>query len=325
MSRRVVLERTGGPDVLRVEQFTPERPAAGQALVAHTVIGVNFIDTYHRSGLYPLPALPHGLGVEAVGVIEELQGGPPELSRGQRVVCVSGAPGAYATHRVVDADRLVPLPDDLSDETAAAATLKGMTVEYLVFRLHAVQPGDFVLWHGAAGGLGLLACQWLRHLGARVIGTAGGAAKVEEARRHGCEFPVDYTTEDFVEVVRQVTGGAGVSVVYDGVGKATFDASLDALCPRGLYVGVGNASGKPSPFDITRLSQKGSLFLTRPTLGDYTRSREELLMSANRVFDALRSGVLRVHVGQRFALEEARALHEALEARRTIGSSLLLP
>jgi NADPH:quinone reductase len=322
-SKRVVIDRPGGPDVLRTEEFTPNAVGSGQALIVHRAIGVNFIDTYHRSGLYALPTLPHGLGMEAVGLIAEVREGPSGLLPGQRVACVSGTPGAYATHRLVDANRLIPLPDDVSDETAAAVTLKGMTVEYLIFRLHAVQPGEFVLWHGAAGGLGLIACQWLKQLGARVIGTAGGAEKVEIARRYGCEFPVDYTKEDFVGVVREVTHGSGVAVVYDGVGKATFHPSLDVLKPRGLYVGVGNASGKPPLLDITQLALKGSLYVTRPTLGDYTRTRGELLTSAERVYDAVRRGIVSVHIGQRYAFDAIARAHEDLEARRTVGCSVI--
>jgi NADPH2:quinone reductase len=292
--------------------------------VEHTVIGLNFIDTYHRSGLYPL-SLPHGIGMEAVGVVRALEGGHDELVSGQRVANISGPPGAYATHRAVDADRLIPVPDDISDEVAAAVTLKGITVEYLVTRLHTVRPGEFVLWHGAAGGLGLIACQWLSHLGARVIGTVGTDEKAALARRNGCEFPIVYTRDDFQQEVRALTQGEGVSVVYDGVGRTTFESSLDCLRPRGLYVGVGNASGKPPPLDITTLAQKGSLFLTRPTLFDYTRTREELLTAATRVYDAVRKGIVRVHIGRRFALSDVQAAHRALERRETVGSSVLLP
>lgn len=322
--QHVIIEQHGGPEVLTLESFSIPSLAPGRALVEHTAIGVNFIDTYHRSGLYPT-SLPHGLGMEAVGVIQALEGVQDDLISGQRVANISGPPGAYATHRVVDADRLIPLPDDLSDEVAAAVTLKGITVEYLITRLHAVQPGEFVLWHGAAGGLGLIACQWLRHLGARVIGTVGTEQKAALAREHGCEFPIVYTRDDFEQEVRALTEGEGVSVVYDGVGYTTFEASLDCLKPRGLYVGVGNASGKPSPLDITTLAQKGSLFLTRPTLHDYTRTREELLAAAAKVYDVVRRGIVRVHIGRRFALADVRAAHEALERRETVGSSLLLP
>jgi NADPH2:quinone reductase len=322
---RVVIEQPGGPQAMRLEAFAPPSLSPGQALVRHTAIGLNFIDTYHRSGLYPLPSYPHGLGVEAVGVTQNVEGGADELVSGQRVVAVSGPPGAYATHRVIDTDYLIPVPEDITDETAAAVMLKGMTVEYLVFRTYAVKAGDFVLWHGAAGGLGLLACQWLRALGARVIGTVGSDAKARLAENNGCEFPVVYTREDFEQQVRALTHGEGVAVVYDGVGRATFDGSLDCLRPRGLYVGVGNASGKPEPFDIGRLAQKGSLFLTRPTLFDYTATRAELLASAERVFDAVRQNVLRVHIGQRFVLKDIAHAHEALEGRATVGSTVITP
>jgi NADPH2:quinone reductase len=322
---RVIIDRPGAPEVMRLESFAPPSLLPGHALVRHTAIGLNFIDTYHRSGLYPLPSYPHGLGVEAAGVIEYVDGGADELVSGQRVVSVSGPPGAYATHRVLPTGYLIPLPEDVSDETAAAVMLKGMTVEYLVFRTYAVEPGDFVLWHGAAGGLGLLACQWLSALGARVIGTVGSDAKAALAAQNGCEFPIVYTRDDFEQQVRAITHGEGVRVVYDGVGRATFDASLDCLRPRGLYVGVGNASGKPEPLDIGRLAQKGSLFLTRPTLFDYTATQVERLMSAERVFDALRKGILRVHVGQRFPLSDIVRAHEALESRATVGSTVILP
>jgi NADPH2:quinone reductase len=321
---RAVVEAPGGPDAIRLVPFKVPALQPGQALLRHTAIGVNFIDTYHRSGLYPLPSLPHGLGMEAAGVVEQRTEGST-FREGQRVVCTSGPPGAYATHRVVDETRLIPLPNDISDEVAAAVTLKGMTAEYLLFRTYAVQPGDTVLLHGAAGGLGLLACQWLKQLGATVFGTVSSDEKAALAAANGCDFPIVYSRENFVERVRTQTQGRGVRVVYDGVGKATFAPSLDCLSPRGLYVGVGNASGKPELFDINQLAQKGSLFLTRPNLLDYTRTREELLRSAERVFEALRRGVLRLHIGQRFPLSQVSAAHTALEGRATTGSTVLTP
>jgi NADPH:quinone reductase len=290
--------------------------------VRHTAVGVNFIDTYHRTGLYPLPELPHALGMEAAGVVEAVGEGVTELAAGDRVAYVHG-PGAYAEARNVPAERLVPLPDPIAEETAAAMMLKGMTVEYLVRRAYPVQPGDTVLLHAAAGGVGLIACQWLRHLGATVIGTVGSEAKAELARAHGCHHPIVYTRDDFVARVRALTAGEGVPVVYDSVGRATFPASLDCLRPRGTFVGFGNASGKPGPFDMGILAQKGSLYLTRPTLFTYTRTRAELLESAGALFDVVRQGVVRVEVRQRWPLAQAAEAHRALEARATTGSTVL--
>lgn len=324
MTRAIRIHETGGPEVLRLETVERGTPGPGQALVRHTAIGVNFIDCYHRSGLYPLPSLPHGIGTEAAGVVEAVGDGVTEVAAGERVAYVGG-PGTYAEHGIAPADRLVPIPADVSDETAAAALLKGMTVEYLVRRTYRVTQGETVLLHAAAGGVGLIACQWLKAMGATVIGTVGTDEKAELARSHGCDHPIVYTREDFAERVRALTGGAGVPVVYDSVGKATFMKSLDCLEPRGLYVGFGNASGKPDPFDMSLLAQKGSLFLTRTTLFTYIRTREELLDSANSLFGLIGTGEIRVEVRQRWPLAEAAACHRALEARATTGASILLP
>ena len=320
---RVLIEQTGAPNVMSLRHFELGPLAEGEALVRHTVIGVNFIDTYHRSGLYPLPTLPHGIGVEAAGVVEEVRGASP-VQPGQRVVYAGGTPGAYASHRVVPSDRLIPLDDAVPDEVAAAVALKGMTAEYLIRRTYPVREDEFVLFHGAAGGVGLIACQWLAHIGARVIGTVGTADKARLAREHGCEFPL-LRSEDFVSAIRDITDGAGVSVVYDGVGKTTFEPSLRCLKRRGLYVGLGNASGKPEPLDITRLSSLGSLYLTRPTLADYTADRSELLESARAVFEHVERGVVQPFIGQRFALEDVVSVHRALEGRKTAGATLMLP
>ncbi|MEX1364020.1 MAG: quinone oxidoreductase [Nannocystaceae bacterium] len=314
----------GGPQVLRPESVELPPPAAGQVRVRHTAIGVNFIDTYHRTGLYAVE-LPSGLGMEAAGVVETLGPGVEGLTVGQRVAYAAGPPGAYANHRNVRASVLVPLPEGIDDEVAAASLLKGMTVEYLVRRTFAVQPGMTVLLHAAAGGVGLIACQWLAHLGATVIGTVGSDAKAELAREHGCAHPIVYTREDFVERTLELTEGQGVPVVYDSVGRATFDGSLRCLRRRGLMVGFGNASGKPEPFEIGRLAKEGSLFLTRPTLFDYIATREELLASAAALFEVMLAGAVKVPVRQRWPLAEAAQAHRALEARATQGSSVLVP
>ena len=323
MCKAVRIHRTGGPEVLRLDDVHVGTPGAGQARVRHTVIGVNFIDTYHRSGLYPLPALPHGIGMEAAGVVQSLGEGVSELRVGQRVAYAAGPPGAYAEARLIAADRLVPLPDDISDEQGAAMMLKGMTVAYLIRRTFPVAAGMTVLWHAAAGGVGLLACQWLAALGVRVIGTVGSDAKAELAQAHGCAHTIVYGRQDVAAAVRELTDGVGVPVVYDSVGRDTFEASLASLRPRGMLVGFGNASGAPGPFDPLALARGGSLYLTRPTLFDYTATRAELLASAAALFDVVRSGAVRVAVHQRWPLADAVGCHRALEGRRTQGASVL--
>jgi NADPH2:quinone reductase len=324
MTRAIRIQANGGPEVLDLVDVDPGEPSHAEARVRHTAIGLNFIDTYHRTGLYPL-ALPTGIGMEAAGIVEAIGDGVHDIAVGQRVAYAGGPPGAYAEARCIAADRLVPLPADISDEVAASSLLKGMTVEYLVRRVRPVGAGDVVLWHAAAGGVGLLACQWLAHLGVETIGTVGSDAKADLARAHGCAHTVVYTREDFVAFVRAHTGGAGVPVVFDSVGKATFMGSLDCLRPRGMYVGFGNASGKPEPFDMGILAAKGSLFLTRPTLMDYTRSRADLLASAAALFDVIRAGAVEPRIHQRFALAEAARAHRELERRATTGSTILVP
>jgi NADPH2:quinone reductase len=319
----VVIRRTGGPEVLELERREIGPPGPDEVLLQHRAIGLNFIDTYHRSGLYPLPSLPHGIGVEAAGVVLELGSGVADLERGQRVAYATGSPGAYATHRLVPRRHLVPIPDGVSDEAAAAVLLKGMTVEYLVRRTYAVQAGQYVLWHAAAGGVGLIACQWLRHIGAHMIGTVGTKQKAELALRHGCSTTVSYAEEDVSARVRELTSGALVPVVYDSVGKATFASSLASLAPRGLLVSFGNASGKPDPVDVLDLASHGSLYLTRPVLAHYTNERAELEASAAQVFGLVKQGVLCPIVGQRFSLGEVRRAHEALQARHTFGSTVI--
>jgi NADPH2:quinone reductase len=325
MEHRVSIAETGTPDVLTFGSFDLAEPGAGEARVRHRAIGVNMIDTYHRSGLYSLP-LPATLGVEAAGVIEKL--GPKTedlgLAEGQRVAYVAQAPGAYATARLMPAERLVPLPADISDETAASTLLKGLTVELLVRRVHAVRFAEPVLWHAAAGGVGLLALQWLTAIGAKVIATVGSDEKAELAKAHGAQHVIVYTRDDFKAKVRELYP-EGVPVVYDSVGKATLDGSLDCLSPRGLLVSFGNASGKPAPLELGTLAAKGSLFVTRPTLFSYVQTRTELLTAAAAVFDMLQRGELTPHISRRFALADARAAHGELESRRTTGQLLLLP
>lgn len=323
--RAVRIHRLGGPEVLELDEVELRDPGPGQARVRHTAIGVNFIDTYFRSGLYPLPSLPHGLGQEAAGVVEAVGPGVNELSIGDRVTYLAATPGTYAEMGLMPVERLVPLPSTVDDQVAAAGLLKGMTVEYLVRRTYPVAPGETVLLHAAAGGVGLIACQWLKALGATVIGTVSTPEKAEIARAHGCTIPVVYTRDNFVDVVREVTKGEGVPVVYDSVGKTTFSDSLDCLRPRGLYVGFGNASGKPDPFDMGILAQKGSLFATRPTLFDYVRTRAELLASAAELFEQIARGAIRIEVRQRWPLAEAADAHRALEARKTVGATVLTP
>jgi NADPH2:quinone reductase len=325
MNQVIRIHETGGPERLRLEEIDPGPPGPGQALLRQAAIGVNFIDTYHRSGLYPLPSLPHALGQEAAGVVEEIGAGVAEVKPGQRVAYAAGAPGAYAQRRIVPAARLVPLPDDISDRDAAAMMLRGMTVEYLIHRTFKAERGMTVLFHAAVGGVGSIAVQWLASKGVTVIGTVGSDEKTERARRLGCHHVIVYTREDFAARVRDITGGRGVPVVYDSVGRATFDGSLDSLSRRGTLVSFGNASGAPPPFDPLVLSRKGSLYLTRPTLMDYTATREELLQSAAALFDAVRRKAVRIDVGQSFPLAQAAEAHRALESRRTTGSTILVP
>ncbi len=314
----------GGPEVLRVEDLPTAAPGPGEARVRHTAIGVNFIDTYHRSGLYKVP-LPSGLGSEAAGVVEAVGPGVTHVAAGDRVAYAGGAPGSYAQFRVMPADRLVRLPADIGDRPAAAAMLKGMTVQYLVTRTYPVKAGDTVLVHAAAGGVGLIACQWLKALGATVIGTVGSDAKAELARAHGCDHVIVYTREDFAARVKEITGGRGVPVVYDPVGRSTFTGSLDSLRPRGLMVSFGNASGPVPPVDLLQLSSRGSLYVTRPTLVHYTATRPELEATAADLFAMMRSGKVKVEPSAAYPLAEAARCHRDLEARRTTGSLLLVP
>jgi NADPH2:quinone reductase len=323
-ARAIRIAAQGAPEVMTLEPVSLPDPAAGEALVKQTAAGINFLDVYHRSGVYPLP-VPTGIGSEAAGVVERVGPGVTEVKPGDRVGYVHNVPGSYASHRIMPAARLVKLPDHVSDETAAAVMLKGMTVEYLLNRTYAVKRGDDVLFWAAAGGVGLLAGQWGAHLGARMIGVAGGAEKCRLAREHGYAEVIDRTREDVAERVKAITGGAGVPVVYDSVGKASFDASLKSLRPRGFFVSFGATTGAPPPVEAATLQKHGSLYLTRPTLFTYIGTREELVASAAAVFDLLKRGALRVHVGTRYPLADAPRAHADLEAGKTVGSSLLIP
>jgi len=318
------MHETGGPEVLRWQPIELAPPGPGEVRVRHHAIGLNFIDTYYRTGLYST-ALPAVLGSEAAGVVEDVGQGVTAFAKGDRVAYATGPLGAYAEARNIPAANLVKVPPEIDDQTAAAAMLKGMTAQYLVRRTYAVREGDTILVHAAAGGVGLILCQWAKHLGATVIGTVGSDSKSKLAREHGCDHVVLYRTEDVPARVRAITNGAGVPVVYDSVGKDTFAASLDCLQPRGLMVTFGQSSGAVGPFDPRLLSQKGSLYLTRPTIGDYVRARADLEAAARELFEVIASGVVRIHVAQTYPLRDAERAHRDLEARNTTGSTVLLP
>jgi len=324
MPHAIRIHQTGGPEVLCWEAVDLPAPAPGEATVRHHAVGLNYIDTYHRTGLYPLP-LPSGIGLEGAGVVEAVGEGVTEVKVGDRVAYAGGPIGAYAEVRNIPAHRLLILPDSIGFDTGAAMMLQGLTAAYLLRKTYRVQPGDAVLIHAAAGGVGLIACQWAKALGATVIGTVGSPAKAELAKAHGCDHVINYATENFTQRVRDITGGKGVAVVYDGVGKDTFTGSLDSLRPMGMMVSYGNASGPVPPVDLILLSQKGSLFITRPTLMTYTAQRADLLELGRELFDRVASGQLRIEVNQRYALRDAAQAHRDLEARKTTGSTILLP
>ncbi len=325
MPHAIRIHEHGGPEVLRWEEVPTPAPGPGEALVRHAAVGLNYIDVYFRTGLYKPPGLPCVIGMEGAGTVEAVGPGVTEVAPGDRVAYASAPIGAYAEVRTIKADRLVKLPDDIGFETAAAMMLQGMTAEYLLRRTFPVKPGQTILIHAAAGGVGLIMCQWAKQLGAIVIGTVGSDEKAEIARAHGCDFPIVYTREDFVARVREITEGKMLPVVYDSVGRETFLKSMDCLAPLGLFVSFGNASGAVPPFDIGLLAAKGSLFLTRPTLVTYTAKREDLLASANALFEVVRSGAVKIEVNQRFALKDAAEAHRALEGRRTTGSTIFIP
>lgn len=324
MPHAIRFHRTGGPEVLSWEEAEVGPPGPGEARIRHAAVGLNFIDTYHRTGLYPV-ALPSGIGIEGAGTVEAVGEGVSEVQPGDRVAYAGGPLGAYAEVRNLPAHRLLKLPDAIAFETAAAMLLQGLTAAYLLRRTYRVQPGDAVLIHAAAGGVGLIACQWAKALGATVIGTAGSDAKAALARAHGCDHVINYSTEDFTARVREITAGEGVAVVYDGVGKDTFMGSLDSLKPMGVMVSYGNASGPVPPVDLLLLSQKGSLFLTRPTLMSYTARREDLVALGDELFAVVADGRVRIEVNQTYALQDAAQAQRDLEARKTTGSTILLP
>jgi len=324
MTRAIRIHETGGPEVLRWEEVELGEPGPGEVRLRQTAVGLNFIDTYHRSGLYPLPSLPAVLGREAAGTVEAVGPGVAGLAVGNRVAYALEA-GAYSEQRVIAADRVVRLPPEIDDRQAAAMMLKGLTAHYLLRRTYRVEPGDTVLIHAAAGGVGLIACQWAKRLGATVIGTVGSPEKAELARAHGCDHPILYREQDFVARVRELTGGRGVPVVYDSVGVTTFERSLDCLQPLGLMVSFGQSSGPIPPVNIGILSAKGSLYLTRPTLASYIAHREDLEAAAEELFEAVRSGAVSVRVGRTYPLRETAQAHRDLEGRKTTGSVVLLP
>jgi NADPH:quinone reductase len=324
MSNAIRFHQTGGPDVLQWEAVSVGDPGPGEARVRHTAVGLNYIDTYQRSGLYKV-ALPSGIGGEAAGSVEAVGSGVTDVKPGDRVAYSGGPLGAYSEARVMPADRLVKLPDAISDRVAATLMLKGLTVQYLLRQTFPLKGGETILLHAAAGGIGLIACQWARALGVTVIGTVGSDEKAALAKANGCTHAIVYTRENFVERVKELTGGKGVPVVYDAVGKDTFFGSLDCLSPRGMLVSFGNASGAVPPFDILLLSQKGSLYVTRPTLVTYSSKRADMLKMADDVFSLVQAGKLKNEPRQMYPLKDAAKAHRDLESRKTSGSTVMLP
>ncbi len=321
--KAIQIDRPGPPSAMELRTVTVGEPGPGEALIRHTAIGLNYIDTYHRSGLYELP-MPSGIGTEGAGVVEAVGEGVDHIAPGDRAAYAMGPPGSYSEARIMPADRLVKLPDGIDDRQAAAMMLKGMTVEYLLNRTFKVSAGQTILFHAAAGGVGLIAGQWASALGATVIGTAGGPEKCALAAKYGYDHMIDYKQGGIARQVRELTGGAGVPVVYDSVGKSTWDESLDCLAPRGLMVSFGNASGPAEPFAPGVLGAKGSLFVTRPSLAHYAVTQQEVQDSAGALFGMVTSGKVRIEVNQTYALADARKAHEDLEGRRTTGSTVLL-
>ena len=322
--KAIKIHEAGAPDVMKYEDINLEAPEKGQVRIRHTAIGLNYIDTYHRSGAYPLP-LPSGIGLEAAGVVEAVGSGVESLKEGDRVAYGAGPIGAYSQVRNMPANRVGKLPDAISDETAAAMMLKGMTVRYLLRETYQVKKGDTILWHAVAGGVGLIAVQWAKHLGVRVIGTTSSPEKAELARSLGCDEVINYTYENVAERVRELTDGKGVPVVYDGVGQSTLMASLDSLQPRGLLASFGSASGPVKDFDTGVLAAKGSLYLTRPTLMTYVASDDALQANMAELFDVVASGAVKIEVNQKYDLGDAVQAHKDLEGRKTTGSTVLMP
>ena len=323
MVAAVRVHKPGGPEVMKYEDVEVGAPGEGQIKVRVHACGLNYIDTYLRSGLYPPSSLPFVLGNEGAGEIIAVGPGVKDFKVGDRVAWV--APGSYAAERLLPADRAIKLPDKITYEQAAGMMLKGMTVQYLLRRTYKVQKGDNVLIHAAAGGIGLIACQWANHLGANVIGTVGSKQKAELAKAHGCHHVILYGEEDFVARVKEITKGALCPMVYDGVGKATFPGSLDCLRPLGLFVSFGNASGPIEAFNLGILAQKGSLYVTRPTLVTYTAKREDLLATANDLFAVVTSGAVKIPINQKYALKDVAKAHQDLESRKTTGTTILIP
>jgi len=323
MTKAVKFHKTGGPGVLSFEDVLVGKPGRGEARIRHTAIGLNFIDTYHRSGLYPLP-LPSGIGLEGAGVVEAVGAGVSHVKPGDRVAYAGGPPGAYSEERIMPAEKLVKIPRGVSDDEAAAVMLKGLTVQMLIRRVYRVQKGETVLFHAAAGGVGLIACQWLNALGATVIGTVGSDAKAKIAKAHGCHHTINYSKENFADRVREITKGRGVPVVFDSVGKDTFQGSLDCLQPRGLLAVFGNGSGPVKDVDVNILA-KGSFYLCRPTIMTYTAQRSDLEAGAKDLFSVIKSGKVKIEINQRYALSDAVQAHKDLAARKTTGSTVFKP
>lgn len=324
-SKAIRIHSYGGPEALTYEDVTIGGPGEGEILVRHTAIGLNYIDVYMRTGLYPLPALPGTIGMEGAGVVEAIGGGVQTVSVGDRVAYASRPPGSYAQHRVISADRVVKVPDGIEDKTAAAMMLQGLTAQYLLRQTYPVQSGDAVLMHAAAGGVGLIVCQWAKHLGATVIGTVGSPEKAAIAKTHGCDHTILYREENFKDRVMELTNNQGVNVIYDSIGKDTFMDSLDCLKKRGTMVTFGNASGPVEPFDPGLLGKKGSLFLTRPTLFDFIADHESLSKMADELFAVVKSNVVKIEINQEYPLADAAKAHADLEARKTTGSTILIP
>ena len=325
MPKAIRIHQTGGPDAMHWEDVEVGAPGPGEIRIRHEAVGLNYIDVYFRTGLYPAPSLPFSPGMEGAGIVEAVGEGVDSPTVGDRVAYAAPPVGSYAEERLMPAEKVVNVPAGIDSHQAAAMMLQGMTVEYLLRRTYPVRSGETILFHAAAGGVGLIACQWAKHLGATVIGTVSSDKKAELARAHGCDHPIVYTRENFTERVRELTDGAGVPVVYDAVGRDTFEGSLDCLRPRGMLVSFGQSSGKIDPFDIGVLSAKGSLYITRPTLMTYTASRIDLETSAQALFDVVVRGAVRITVNQTFPLAEAAAAHRALESRQTTGSTILMP
>ena len=325
MAKAIIMHATGGPEVLNLADYDPGRPGPGEVLLHQEAVGLNFIDVYHRTGLYPLPSFPATPGMEGAGIVEAVGEGVTEVAVGDRVAYAGLPPGAYSEIRIIPADRLVKLPEFISTRQAASMMLQGMTARYLLKGCYGVKAGDKILIHAAAGGVGLIVCQWAKHLGAIVIGTVGSPQKAELARDNGCDHPILYKDEDFVARVKEITRAKGVDVVYDSVGQSTFMQSLDCLRPMGMMVSFGQSSGSIPPLDTGVLAAKGSLFLTRPSLMAYTAKREDLLAHAHDLFEVVEKGAVKIEVRQTYPLAEAARAHSDLEGRKTTGSTLLIP